>query len=82
MILLWCFRIGMGLAGLVVGSFCLSTIKTSFLHKKKNRFPSLISAVLWLGIMAGGWICVRRLLPAYEIPYLIGYGIALVTCLF
>ena len=39
MILLWCFRIGMGLAGLVVGSFCLSTIKTSFLHKKKNRFP-------------------------------------------
>ena len=82
MVMLWCFRIGMGLAGLVVATFCLSVIKTSALHKKKNKFLSLISAVLWLGILAGGWLCVHKLLPAYEIPYLIGYGIGLITSFF
>ena len=82
MVMLWCFRIGMAIAGLVVGTLCLSVIKTSLLRRKRNKFPSFVSGLLWLGILAGGWLCVHKLLPAYELPYLIGYGIALVAGFF
>lgn len=72
----------MGLAGLVVGSFCLSIVKTSIRQKKSRLFHLLIGVILWLGAMAGAWICVHKLLPAYELPYLIGYGAALILSIF
>jgi uncharacterized membrane protein YidH (DUF202 family) len=73
--------VGIGLASFFLGIWGWAQVIGSIQNIRKR--PSLIiSLLLWLAILFGGYLVVAKLLAGYLTALYVGYGISLVVILF
>lgn len=74
--------IGVGIGAYVLGLFGFAQIIGSLKNiARRGAGLTLFTIVLWLGILAGGWLLMHTFAPSHDIVYYIATGISFLQIL-